>query len=265
MEFTAVGLGTWMMESDAKAAVAALRRGVDEGANHVDTAEMYGSGRVEEIVGEALRGLREKVFVVSKVLPEHAGYADTIAACERSLKRLRTDRLDVYLLHWRERRTPVEETFRAFATLKEQGKVRHWGVSNFSVKDMEEAVRLAGPGKIVCNQVLYHLKERAIEFDLVPWCKERGIAVVAYSPFGQGRLPDDPGLADVAAARGATPAQAALAFLTRDPGVIAIPKSSDAGRTAENVQAARLRLSEDEVRRIDRAFPARRRRFLPTI
>lgn len=266
MEFTTVGLGTWMMESDAKAAVAALRRGIEAGANHVDTAEMYGSGRVEEIVGEALAGRwREGVHVVSKVLPEHASYAETVAACERSLKRLKTDRLDVYLLHWRERRTPVEETYRAFEKLKRDGKIRAWGVSNFGVKDLEEAARLAGEANIACNQVLYHLEERAVEFEVLPWCRAHGVGVVAYSPFGQGRLPENADLKAVAAAHGATPAQAALSFLTREPEVLAIPKSANAERASENVRAANLRLSADDVRRLDRAFPARPRRRLPTL
>src|SRR5262245_29882096 len=183
---SAIGLGTWMMESDPRGSVAALRRGMEEGADHVDTAEMYGSGRVEEIVAEALDGLRDKVFVTSKVLPSHAGYDDALRACEASLKRLKTDRLDMYLLHWRED-TPLEETFKAFERLLEQGKILAYGVSNFSVADMEEAVRIAP--KIACDQVLYHLRERAIEFDLIPWCEARGITVVAYSPFFQGKLP----------------------------------------------------------------------------
>ena len=168
-QVSVIGLGTWGMEKDGRPAIEALRRGMTEGADHIDTAEMYGSGRVEEIVGEAIQGLRERVFLTSKVLPSNASYEGTRKACERSLTKLGTDHLDLYLLHWRGT-IPLEETFRAFEKLHADGKILAFGVSNFDVKDMEEAVGIVGPEKISCNQVLYHLKERAIEFELLPWC-----------------------------------------------------------------------------------------------
>lgn len=263
-EFSAVGLGTWAMERERRASIEALRAGIDEGANHIDTAEMYGEGAVEEIVGEAVRGMRDRVHLVSKVLPSNAGYEGTLAACERSLRRLKTDYLDVYLLHWRDG-APLEETLRAFAKLREQGKVRAWGVSNFDTDDLEDAARLAGKENIACDQVLYHLKERAVEFKVLPWCRENGVALTAYSPFGSEGPPDDPALEKAAKARGATPGQVALAFLLRDPSVVVIPKSSDARRTRENVRAMDLELSEEEVRALDRAFPAVPRKGLPEI
>lgn len=259
-----IGLGTWMMENDPQGSIEALRRGIAEGADHVDTAEMYGSGRVEEIVGEALEGLRDKIFLVSKVLPSNASYEGTLKACERSLRRLRTDRLDVYLLHWRET-TPLEETFRAFAKLQKDGKILHFGVSNFDVEDMEEALEMAGPGRIACNQVLYHLKERAIEHDVLPWCEERGIPVVAYSPLGQGKFPENPAIKKIANAHGATPAQVALSFLLRHKHVFAIPKSSNPFHVSENARAGGLKLTAQEIELIDEVFPARKKRSLPMI
>lgn len=249
-----LGLGTWNMERDDRAAaVAALRRGIDLGMAHVDTAEMYGSGRVEELVGEALRGIRDRVFLVSKVLPTNASYDGTLRACERSLARLRTDRLDGYLLHWPGSH-PLEGTIRAFEKLQKDGKILSYGVSNFDVDGMEEAVRLAGKGRIACNQVLYHLGERTIEHELLPWCEQRGIPIVAYSPLGAERFVSDKVLDAVAAARKATPRQVALAFLTRRKAVFAIPKSSDVRHVEENAAAAALVLSDDEVRRLDAAF-----------
>ena len=181
-----IGQGTWNMErDDRRSAVSALRRGLDLGLTHVDTAEMYGDGRAEEIVAEAIADRRDDVFLVSKVLPSNASRAAVTKACEGSLKRLKTDRLDCYLLHWRGR-TPLEETFTAFEALKQAGKIASWGVSNFDVDDLEEAVAIAGAGAVACNQVLYHLQERAIEPAVIPWCDKRKIAVVAYSPFGSG-------------------------------------------------------------------------------
>lgn len=253
-----VGQGTWMMEGAPDRSVEALRRGIEAGATHVDTAEMYGSGRVEKIVGEAIRGLREKVFLVSKVLPQNASYSGTIEACERSLRALETDHLDVYLLHWPGTH-PLEETIRAFEALVRDGKIRYYGVSNFDVEEMEEAVRIAGPGKIVCNQVLYHLKERAIEHAVLPWCAERGIAVVAYSPFGQGDFPR------LAAVEGATPRQAALRFLLRHEHVFVIPKASDLRHAQENAAAGSLRLSPAALKRLDKAFPRGAPRGLPML
>lgn len=253
------------MEKDGRRrAVEALRRGILEGADHIDTAEMYGAGRVEKLVGEAIRGLRERVFLASKVMPSNASYQGTIQACEASLQRLRTDHLDLYLLHWRER-TPLEGTFRAFEQLVRDGKILAFGVSNFGVNDMEEAERIVGPGKIACNQVLYHLKERTIEYDLLPWCQRRGIAVVAYSPLAQGKFPESRVLRSVAAAQGATPRQVALSFLIRHPGVFAIPKSSHPDHVLENIRAGNLTLTEEEIRLIDQTFPARRKRRLPMV
>lgn len=265
MKFTSIGLGTWAMESDPRTAVAALRQGIKEGANHIDTAEMYGAGEVEEIVGDAVKGLRDQVYLVSKVLPSNAGYKGTLKACERSLKHLKTDYLDVYLLHWRENDTPLEETFRAFEKLKEEGKIRAWGVSNFDVNDMEKAVHLVGEGKIICNQVLYHINERAIEFDLIPWCRKHNVAVVAYSPLGQGRLPRNPELDTVAKEHGTTPAQVILAFLTQDPLVFAIPKSSNIKHVQENVRAMNLHLNQEDILRLNKAFLPQRRRTLPML
>jgi diketogulonate reductase-like aldo/keto reductase len=251
----ALGLGTWNLENgDRAAAIAALRRGIDLGLAHVDTAEMYGSGKVEAIVGEALRGLRDRVFLVSKVLPSNATEAGTVKACERSLKRLGTDRLDGYLLHWPSSH-PLEGTLRAFEKLRKDGKILCYGVSNFDVKGLEEAVRLAGPGMIACNQVLYNLEERTVEHEVLPWCERRGIAVVAYSPLGATRVPSGKILDEIAAARKATPRQIALAFLIRRKGVLAIPKSGSVAHTEENAAAASMELTEDDVRRLDAAFP----------
>ena len=184
-EVPIIGQGTWYIEeADSATAIAALRRGLDLGMTHIDTAEMYGSGAAEELVGAAIHGRRDEVFLVSKVLPQNASLSGTISACERSLKRLRTDRLDCYLLHWRGR-YPLEDTFAAFEQLRLSGKILSWGVSNFDVSDLDEIRRIAGAGRPACNQVLYHLRERAIEQAVLPWCEENGVAVVAYSPFGQ--------------------------------------------------------------------------------
>jgi diketogulonate reductase-like aldo/keto reductase len=265
-----IGQGTWLVdEADRSAAIAALQRGLDVGMNHIDTAEMYGAGRAEEIIGEAIQGRRDDVFLVSKVLPENASRRGTQSACERSLKRLRTDRIDCYLLHWRGSH-PLEETIAAFEHLKDAGKIRSWGVSNFDVEDLEDVRSLAGANGPVCNQVLYHLQERAIEHAVMPWCAQHGVAVVAYSPFGHDRFPrpqSPPGrvLADVAQAHGATPRQVALAFLTRHPSLFAIPKASKPKHAEENAGAGGQRLSDAETLRIDAAFPRGRRRALPVI
>lgn len=271
VQVPAIGQGTWYMERDGRAkAVAALHAGLDLGMSHIDTAEMYGSGLVEEIVGEAIAGRREKVFLVSKVLPQHASFEGVLRACEGSLGRLRTDRLDVYLLHWRGSH-PLEQTIGAFERLVRDGKIRFWGVSNFDVEDLEEALAIAGEGRMACNQVLYHLEERAIEHEVIPWCKEHGVAVVGYSPFGSGRLPSATSrggrvLAEIARARGITPRQVALAFLVRDELVFAIPKSSSVEHVGENAGAGDVELSTDEVERIDDAFPlGKRPRSLPAL
>jgi diketogulonate reductase-like aldo/keto reductase len=261
-----IGQGTWGMERDRTAAVAALRRGLDAGMTHVDTAEMYGDGAVEELVADAIEGRRDEVFLVSKVLPQNASRRGTVAACERSLARLRTDRLDLHLLHWPGDH-PLEDTFGAFEALRAAGKILAWGVSNFDTHDLAEAVRIAGAGRVACNQVLYHLRERAIEHEVIPVCAEHGIAVVSYSPFGSGRFPDrDRTLRAIADAHGATPRQVALRFLVRDPNVFAIPKASRLKHVLDNAAAADLALDAGEVARIERAFPrGRKRRGLPTI
>lgn len=259
-EVPVVGLGTWQMErDDADAAVRAIRRGLDLGANHVDTAELYGSGEVEELVGEAIAGRRDQLVLVSKVLPHNASRTGTIRSCEASLQRLKTDRLDGYLLHW-EGPHPLEDTIAAFEELVAAGKIRWWGVSNFDEVWLDRAVRIAGPGKVACNQVLYHLLERSIEHRVIPACRAHGVAVVGYSPFGSGEFPeaDSEGgkvLAEVAARRNATPRQVALAFLVREPGLFTIPKSSSMGRVEENVGAGDLELTARDVDEIDRAFP----------
>jgi diketogulonate reductase-like aldo/keto reductase len=256
----ALGQGTWNLERDDRcAAIAALRAGLDAGATHIDTAEMYGSGRVEEIVAEAIAGRRDEVFLVSKVLPENASRRGTVAACERSLRRLRTDRLDGYLLHWAGEH-PLADTIAAFEELAAAGKIRCFGVSNFDEDELAEAVRIAGPGRIACNQVLYHLGERRIEHAVLPFCEAHGIAVLGYSPFGSGRFPGPRSgggrvLAEIAAKHGATPRQVALAFLVRRPSLFAIPKSSNTERAVENAGAARLALGADEIARIEATYP----------
>jgi diketogulonate reductase-like aldo/keto reductase len=264
-----IGQGTWRIDAGDRAlAIAALRRGLDLGMNHIDTAEMYGDA--EEIVGEAIAGRRDEVFLVSKVLPENASHAGTIQACERSLARLDTDWLDCYLLHWRGS-YPLEETLEAFEELKDAGKIRSWGVSNFDASDLEEAWELAGEGGFVCNQVLYHLQERAIEHAVLPWCEEHHVAVVGYTPFGHGSFPgpDTPGgrtLQEIADAHNATPRQVALRFLVRRPSLFTIPKASRHDHAAENAGAGDLRLTEAELARIDRAFPlGPRPRTLPVL
>lgn len=265
----AVGQGTWRMELNPASAVAALRRGFDLGLTHVDTAEMYGDGRVEEIVGQALRGRRDEVFLVSKVLPSNASYEGTLRACERSLARLGTDRLDLYLLHWPGPH-PFEETVRAFERLRRDGKILAYGVSNFDAAELEGAIRTAGPGRIACNQVLYHLGERAVEHEVLPRCASLGVALVAYSPYGQGAFPDPASeggrvLAEIGRARGATPRQVALAFLLRDPNVFVIPKASRPEHVEENAGAAAVRLRAEDVGTLDRAFPRGRPRPLPML
>jgi diketogulonate reductase-like aldo/keto reductase len=265
-----IGQGTWLIESgDRAAAVAALRKGVDLGMTHIDTAEMYGSGAAEEVVAEAVAGRRDEVFLVSKVLPENASRAKTRTACEKSLARLKTDRLDCYLLHWRGS-YPLEETIAAFDELQRAGKILSWGVSNFDVADLDEAREIGGD-RIACNQVLYHLQERAIEHDVLPWWERHGVALVGYSPFGHRDFPGPRTaggrvLAEVAAAHGVTPRQVALAFLTRRPPLVVIPKASSPAHVDENARAGDLRLSDNELARIDAAFPrGPRPRSLPML
>lgn len=256
----AVGQGTWYLEkSNRAAAVRALRQGLDLGMTHIDTAEMYGKGAAESLVGEAIAGRRDEVFLVSKVLPQNASRKMTIEACEGSLRRLRTDRLDCYLLHWRGRH-PLQETFAAFEELQQRGKILSWGVSNFDVNDLEEAATIAAKGSMVCNQVLYHVRERPIEAAVLPWCARHGIAVVAYSPFGQERFPGPRTaggrvLEEIAAAHGATPRQVALSFLLRWPEVFVIPKASISAHVKENAGGGKLHLTRAEISRIEDAFP----------
>lgn len=255
-----LGQGSWYMDhASRRQAIAALQCGIDAGMTHLDTAEMYGSGAAEAVIGEAIQGRRDEIFLVSKVLPSNASRTGVIKACERSLKALGTDRLDVYLLHWRGS-FPLEETFEAFETLRQAGKIRAYGVSNFDVDDLEEAWSILGPGKLACNQVLYHLQERAIEHAVIPWCLAHEVAVVAYSPFGHKDFPDVasvPGrtLDRVARRHGATPRQIALAYLTREPGVFAIPKAASVIHVQENARAAALTLDATDLDELDRAFP----------
>jgi diketogulonate reductase-like aldo/keto reductase len=270
-----IGQGTWYIEhGNRREAVAALRRGLDLGMNHIDTAEMYGDGAAEALVGEAIAGRRDEVFLVSKVLPHNASRAGTLAACERSLRHLATDRLDCYLLHWRGRH-PLAETIGAFAELIRAGKILAWGVSNFDTDDLEEAQAaakaVAGAGTMACNQVLYHLGGRHIEHAVTPWCEANGVAVTGYSPFGHDDFPSarSPGgrvLAEIARQHAATPRQVALAFLVRQPGVFTIPKAGTAAHMEENAGAGDLVLNPDEIVRIAAAFPlGRPQRGLPML
>jgi diketogulonate reductase-like aldo/keto reductase len=257
----AVGQGTWKIEqATAPRAVASLRRGIDLGLTHIDTAEMYGAGAAERIIGDAIAGRRDEVFLVSKVLPGNASKRGTMAACEKSLARLKTDRLDCYLLHWRGR-YPLGETIAGFEQLVQQGKILSWGVSNFDVDDLDEVTSIAGAGHPACNQVLYHLGERAIEHAVLPWCRRNGTAVVAYTPFGQSPTVFDARsrrgslLKTVAAVHQATPRQVALRFLLRHPEVFVIPKASDMAHVADNAAAAALELGESDIAAIETAFP----------
>ncbi|KQO52286.1 aldo/keto reductase [Methylobacterium sp. Leaf85] len=253
-----IGQGTWYLdEAHRPDAVAALQRGLDRGMSHIDTAEMY--GEAELVVAEAIAGRRDEVFLVSKVLPNHASARSVITACERSLARLKTDRLDSYLLHWRGG-IPLEETIGAFEGLVRQGKLLSWGVSNFDVPDLEDALAVAGEGRIACNQVLYHLGERAIEHAVLPWCAAHGVALVAYSPFGHDDFPepDSAGgrvLGEIAAETGATQRQVALAALTRSPSVLAIPKAARIAHVEENAAAGELTLTDGQWQCLDDAFP----------
>jgi diketogulonate reductase-like aldo/keto reductase len=271
-EVAMIGQGTWNIEqADSGRAIGALRRGLDRGMTHIDTAEMYGSGAAEELVGAAIARRRDEVFLVSKVLPNNASRNGTIAACERSLKRLRTDRLDCYLLHWRGSH-PLADTVAAFERLSADGKILSWGVSNFDVDDLDELGQVAGAGKPACNQVLYHLRERAIEHAVIPWCEANAVAVVAYSPFGHaGGFPElhSAGarvLKAIADRHNSTPRQVALRFLTRRASLFAIPKAADPEHAEENAGAATLNLSAAEMAKIDAAFPlGARPRALPML
>jgi len=252
-----------MMEGSREAerrSVAALRLGLDLGMTHIDTAEMYGNGRAEELIAEAIEGRRREVFLVSKVLPSNASYDGTLRACERSLRRLKTDYLDLYLLHW-SGRYPIGETMRAMEALVAAGKIRFLGVSNFDLEDVQAAERALTTERLAANQVLYHLRDRGIEGRLIPYCVDRGIAVVGYSPFGHSDFPKESSregqvLGQAAEAAGRTPRQVVLNFLSRDPGVFTIPKAGNPEHTKENSGSSGWTLRPEQLDAIDRAFPA---------
>ncbi len=254
----ALGLGTWHMGergSAAKDEIAALQLGVDLGLKLIDTAEMYGEGGAEEIVGKALAGRRDEIYLVSKVYPHNASRAGVIAACERSLKRLGTDRLDLYLLHWAGSH-PLSETVAGFEALKAQGKIRGWGVSNFDVDEMATLAHVPGGAACASNQVLYHLGERGIEWQLLGECRKAGVMVMAYSPLGQGDILDKPVLATLAKKHNVTAAAIALAFLLRQPGVVVIPKATNLAHVRANAAALGVKLDASDLTELEQAFPA---------
>jgi diketogulonate reductase-like aldo/keto reductase len=256
-EVPAFGLGTWKMGENPRMRaeeIATLRLGVERGATLIDTAEMYGEGKSEELIGEAIADRRDDVFLVSKVYPHNATRLGAVAACERSLRRLRTDRLDLYLLHWRGS-VPLAETMEAFMTLQRDGKIRYYGVSNLDVDDMEELVSVPGGSDVQTDQVLYNLARRGIEWDLLPWLRERAIPVMAYSPIEQGRLLRNPKLVRFAKRYGHTPAQIALAWLLRNDDVVVIPKAAHRERLLENLGALEIQLSDAQLAELDEMFP----------
>jgi diketogulonate reductase-like aldo/keto reductase len=253
----AFGIGTWHMGENRRRAAeeaAAVRLGIDLGMTLIDTAEMYGDGGAEEVVAQASAGLRDRLFIVSKVLPYNASQNGVVAACERSLKRLRTDRIDLYLLHWRGS-VPLADTLAGFERLRREGKIRHHGVSNFNTDDLGEWVALSGGETVAANQILYNLSRRGPEWELIPWCRERGVAIMAYSPLEQGRILGNRALRDVAARHGATAAQVALAWLLRQDGMIVIPKATNQQHVRDNRAAADLVLTPEDLSALDRAFP----------
>jgi diketogulonate reductase-like aldo/keto reductase len=262
-EVPALGQGTWRMgegERSRAEEVSALRTGIELGLTLIDTAEMYGDGTSEEIVGEAIAGQRDRVFVVSKVYPHNASRREMPRACERSLRRLRTDRIDLYLLHWRGS-VPLAETVAAFESLRDAGKIRFWGVSNLDTDELEALLRVPGGAGCATDQVLYNPQARGIEFDLLPWCEHHAMPVMAYSPVGQGgRLLRHPALLSVARRHGVTPAQAAIAWSLRRPGVISIPKSGDVQHVGQNAAATGITLNANDLAEIDAAFPPPRRK-----
>jgi diketogulonate reductase-like aldo/keto reductase len=252
-----LGMGTWHLAENPrrrKDEIAALQLGIDLGMNLIDTAEMYGNGVAELLVGEAIAGRRDEVFLVSKVLPNHASRHDTIAACEGSLRRLRTDRLDMYLLHWRGP-IPLEQTVDAFTTLVRAGKIRHWGVSNFDTSDMEELMLVPGGHALATDQVLYNLAHRGIEWDLLPWCRARHIPIMAYSPIEQGRLLTHSVVRRIATRHAASPAEIALAWVIRQDGVIAIPQAGTPEHVREDHDALDVHLTKEDLRELNEAFP----------
>jgi diketogulonate reductase-like aldo/keto reductase len=261
-EVPALGQGSWKMAEDRSRRaeeIAALRLGVELGMSLIDTAEMYGEGRTEELVGEAIAGLRDRVFLVSKVYPHNASRAGVAEACERSLRRLKTDRLDLYLLHW-PGRIPIGETVEGFEALKRAGKIRHWGVSNFDADEMEELFAVPGGAACAMNQILYNLSRRGPEYDLMPWMAERGVPVMAYSPIEQGRLRGAAALDEVARKHGATPYQIALAWVMRRPDLIAIPKAGRAEHVRENRKAGDIVLDQADLAAIDATCPPPKRK-----
>jgi len=253
----ALGQGTWHMGEDRRRAAdeaAALRLGIELGMTLIDTAEMYGSGGAEEMIARAAEGVRDSLFIVSKVYPHNGSRSGVVAACERSLKRLATDRIDLYLLHWRGS-IPLAETFEGFQLLQRDGKIRHYGVSNFDRSDMAEWRALQGGDTVAADQVLYNLAHRGPEWDLVPWCREHNVAMMAYTPLGSGRMLGNPALAEIARRRNATPAQIALAWLLRQGGTIVIPKASRPEHVRENRGALNIVLTNEDLAALDRAFP----------
>jgi len=257
LELPRLGLGTWRMgeRPDRRAdEVSALKLGLDLGVRLIDTAEMYGDGGAEEVVAPAIRGRRDDVVLVSKVLPHNASREGTLRAAERSLSRLGTDRLDLYLLHWPGSH-PLEETYAAFEELVEQGKILHYGVSNFDVVEMERSEGLPAGAGVGVNQILYNLTRRGVEHGLLPWCRERRVTVMAYSPLEQGRIPSRPALAEAASSHGVSEAQVALAWVLAQPGVVTIPKASRPEHVREIVAASDIRLDEQQLAGLDRDFP----------
>jgi len=253
----ALGQGTWHMAEDPtrhEEEIAALRLGLELDMTVIDTAELYADGAAEQLVGEALVGRRDQAFLVSKVMPSHATYRGTIAACEGSLRRLRTDRLDMYLLHWRGS-VPLEETLRAFGELTRRGAIRYWGVSNFDIEDMVELVTLTAGTDVQTDQILYNLARRGPEYDLIPWCRENGIPMMAYSPIEQGRLLRHPAVQGIAARLGVTAAQVALAWVLRQDLLNAVPKAGSRAHVQEDRAALAVKLTEADLRALDVAFP----------
>jgi diketogulonate reductase-like aldo/keto reductase len=258
----ALGQGTWQMAEDASRRtqeINALRLGLELGMTLIDTAEMYGEGAAEELVAEAIAGRRDEVFLVSKVYPHHASRSGVVQACERSLKRLRTDRLDLYLLHWRGS-VPLEDTVAGFEELRRSGKIRHWGVSNFDTRDMEELAQVPDGANCATNQVLYNVTRRGPEFDLIPWMAAHRMPLMAYSPIEQGRLPQSDALKAIGEKHGASAFQLALAWLLQQPGVIAIPKAGRPDHVRDNQRALEITLTPEELKAIDAQFPPPRRK-----
>ncbi len=262
-EIPILGQGTWRMGEDISqkdAEIAALRLGLDMGMTLIDTAEMYGEGGAEEVVGEAIANRREEVYLVSKVYPHNASRKGAVEACDRSLKRLKTDCIDLYLLHWRSS-TPLSETLEAFESLKQAGKIRDYGVSNFDADDMKKAINLPNGKQIATNQVLYNLARRGIEWDLLPWCRQNNIPIMAYSPIEQKAILNNSQLKSVASRHNATPAQIALAWLLQQQGIIAIPKASNPTHVKENSAALDIQLTQEDLTELDKAFPPPNRKM----